>query len=65
MYFAIELTNVLVGDIMPEIHEGQLLREHLALKYSKVKWQYTQQKIGGGSKGMTVGGWDSATNQIC
>jgi type VI secretion system secreted protein Hcp len=40
------------------------LGEHLCLKFSKVKWKYTQQKISGGVGGSTVGGWDLAANKI-
>jgi type VI secretion system secreted protein Hcp len=29
-----------------------------------VKWKYTQQKIGGGMGGSTVGGWDLAANKV-
>jgi hypothetical protein len=35
----------------------------IGLKYSKVRWKYTQQKIGGGSSGNTAGGWDLSTNR--
>jgi type VI secretion system secreted protein Hcp len=36
----------------------------LGLKFSKIRWKYTQQKIAGGSSGNTAGGWDLATNRI-
>lgn len=61
-YFVIELKNVLVSCVAPEIHEGELLSEHLSLTYSKVNWKYTQQKVGGGACGNTMGGWDLAAN---
>jgi type VI secretion system secreted protein Hcp len=64
-YFELELTNILVSDVAPEIYEGEMLSEHLGLKYSKVKWRYTQQKAGGGSGGLTAGGWDLSVNRIC
>jgi type VI secretion system secreted protein Hcp len=64
-YFEIELENVLIGDIAPEIYEGDIMSEHLGLKYSKVKWRYIQQKISAGSNGLTAGGWDLATNRLC
>jgi type VI secretion system secreted protein Hcp len=63
-YFEIELENVLIGGVFPIIHEGDLLSEHLGLKYSKVRWKYTQQKISGGVAGNTIGGWDLATNRV-
>jgi type VI secretion system secreted protein Hcp len=40
------------------------LSETVNLKYSKIKWKYMQQKIGGGTGGATVGGWDLAANKI-
>jgi len=63
-YFEIELGNVLIGAVNPGIEAGSILTEHVSLKFSKVKWRYTQQKIGGGTGGSTVGGWDLATNQV-
>jgi type VI secretion system secreted protein Hcp len=63
-YFEIELENVLIGGISPGITAGSLLNEHVSLKFSKVKWKYTQQKIGGGVGGSTIGGWDLAANKI-
>ncbi len=63
-YFEIELENVLIGGVRPSIHEGDILSEHIGLKFSKVKWKYTQQKIGGGAGGNTAGGWDLAANRI-
>jgi type VI secretion system secreted protein Hcp len=63
-YFEIELENVLIGGIAPGIEPGTILDEHVSLKFSKIKWRYTQQKIGGGAGGSTVGGWDLAANKI-
>lgn len=63
-YFEIELENVLIGGVSPSVHEGDILSEHVALKYSKIKWKYTQQKIGGGACGNTAGGWDISANKI-
>ena len=63
-YFEIELENVLIGDVSPSVGEGDILHEHLGLKFSKVKWKYTQQKIGGGSGGNTAGGWDLSANKV-
>lgn len=64
-YFELEMTNVLVSEVSPEVHEGDFMSEHVSLKYSKVKWRYTQQKISGGARGLTAGGWDLAINRIC
>jgi type VI secretion system secreted protein Hcp len=63
-YFEIQLENVLVSGVAPSLHAGTLLSEHVSLKYSKIRWTYTQQGIGGGNKGSTVGGWDLATNRV-
>lgn len=63
-YFEIELENVLIGMITPGIEPGAILSENVCLKFSKVKWKYTQQKVGGGSGGNTTGGWDLSSNKI-
>lgn len=63
-YFEIEMENVLIGGVAPAIVEGDILQENLSLKYSKVKWKYTQQKIAGGSGGNTSGGWDLSSNKV-
>ncbi len=62
-YFEVELENVLIGSVAPVVTQGDILREDVGLKYSKVKWKYTQQKVGGGSGGNTSGGWDLAANK--
>jgi type VI secretion system secreted protein Hcp len=63
-YFEVELENVLIAHIAPGFAGGDIAAEGLGLKFSKVKWKYTQQKIGGGSGGNTAGGWDLTTNRI-
>jgi type VI secretion system secreted protein Hcp len=63
-YFEIELENVLIGAIMPKVEEGSIIQEKVGLKFSKIKWKYTQQKVTGGAGGNTSGGWDLATNKI-
>ena len=63
-YFEIEIENVLIGAVSPAVEEGDILTEDVALKFSKVKWKYTQQKISGGAGGNTSGGWDLSTNRI-
>lgn len=63
-YFEIELENVLIGRVSPVVAEGDILQELVNLKYSKVKWKYTQQKIAGGSGGNTSGGWDLSLNKV-
>jgi type VI secretion system secreted protein Hcp len=64
-YFEIELENVLIGMITPGIKGGgAILSENVCLKFSKVRWMYTKQQIGGGGAGNTAGGWDLAANKI-
>jgi type VI secretion system secreted protein Hcp len=63
-YFEVELENVLIGHVAPSFTAGPFPSENIGLKFSKVRWKYTQQKIGGGSSGNTAGGWDLATNRI-
>jgi len=63
-YFEIELENVLIGSVSPSVEPGNILTEDVAIKYSKVKWKYTQQKVGGGSGGNTSGGWDLSANKV-
>ena len=63
-YFEIQLENVLISGVAPSLVAGTILSEHVSLKYSKIKWAYTQQGIGGGGRGSTVGGWDLATNKV-
>ena len=63
-YFEVELENVLIAHIAPAFNGADIAKEHIGLKFSKVRWKYTQQKIGGGANGNTAGGWDLATNRI-
>lgn len=64
-YFEIELENVLIGMVKPHLSGADsYLTENVNLKFSKVKWRYVQQKIGGGAGGSTIGGWDAAANKI-
>ena len=63
-YFEIELENVLISSVAPAVEPGDILAEDVKLKYSKVKWKYTQQKVGGGAGGNTSGGWDLSANKV-
>lgn len=63
-YFEIELENVLISQITPSIEGGHILGEGVGLKYSRIKWKYTQQKVGGGTGGNTAGGWDLSANKV-
>jgi type VI secretion system secreted protein Hcp len=55
---------VLISHVAQGIGAGGMT-ENIGLKYSKVKWKYTQQKIAGGAGGNTAGGWDLSTNRVC
>ncbi|WP_295994302.1 type VI secretion system tube protein Hcp [Rugamonas sp.] len=63
-YYEIEIENVLIGSVTPEVEQGDILAEAVGFKFSKVRWKYTQQKISGGAGGNTSGGWDLASNRI-
>jgi type VI secretion system secreted protein Hcp len=64
-YFSIEIENVLIGLVKPNLGGADsFMSENINLKFSKVKWAYVQQKIGGGCGGNTAGGWDLSTNKI-
>lgn len=63
-YYEVELENVLIGAVNQSIHQGDILQDSVSLKFSKVRWKYTQQKMAGGAGGNTSGGWDLASNRI-
>jgi type VI secretion system secreted protein Hcp len=63
-YFEVELENVLVAHIAPSFAGAGQGIENLGLKFSRVRWRYTIQRVAGGAGGNTVGGWDLATNRI-
>ncbi|MGK5027459.1 Hcp family type VI secretion system effector [Janthinobacterium sp. RB2R34] len=62
-YYEVELENVMIANMDQVASEGGLLHDDIGLRFSKVKWKYTQQKIGGGAGGNTAGGWDLACNK--
>nr|WP_315401463.1 type VI secretion system tube protein Hcp [uncultured Duganella sp.] len=62
-YYEVELENVMIANMDQLISEGNILHDDIGLRFSKIKWKYTQQKIGGGSGGNTSGGWDLAGNK--
>lgn len=63
-YYEVELENVLIGSMDQVVHEGSVLHDSIGLKFARVKWKYTQQKIDGGASGNTSGGWDLSANKI-
>lgn len=58
------LENVLIGSMKPGLKPTGGMHEHLQLKFAKVTWKYTQQKITGGAGGSTMGGWDLSANKV-
>lgn len=62
-YYEVELENVMIANMDQLVNDGGLLQDEIGLRFSKVKWKYTQQKIGGGSGGNTAGGWDLSSNK--
>lgn len=64
-YYQVELENIMIASITQSMHEGKsILYDTIGLRFSKIKWTYTQQKISGGAGGSTAGGWDLAGNKI-
>ena len=63
-YYEVELENVLIANVEQLVSEGSVLHDSVGLRFSRVKWRYTQQKIGGGAGGNTAGGWDLSTNRV-
>lgn len=62
-YYEVELENVMIASMEQLVSQGSIVNDSIGLRFSKVKWKYTQQKIGGGAGGNTAGGWDLAANQ--
>jgi type VI secretion system secreted protein Hcp len=62
-YYEVELENVIVAYVAQGVAGGGM-SENIGLKFSKVRWRYTQQRIAGGAGGNTAGGWDLASNRI-
>lgn len=62
-YYEVEMENVMIANMDQLVREGGLVHDSIGLRFSKVKWKYTQQKIGGGVGGNTAGGWDLAGNK--
>jgi type VI secretion system secreted protein Hcp len=62
-YYQVELENVMIANMEQMISQGSILHDNIGLRFSKIKWSYTQQKISGGAGGNTAGGWDLAANK--
>jgi len=53
-----------IEGIKGESQDSAHKEEHFQLKFAKVTWKYTQQKISGGAGGSTAGGWDLSANKV-
>jgi len=62
-YYEMVLENVLVSSNKKSYGGSGLLIDQFTLHFTKITEKYTQQKIGGGVGGSTVGGWDLAANK--
>ncbi|MFN4264878.1 MAG: Hcp family type VI secretion system effector [Aquabacterium sp.] len=62
-YLLIEMNNVLVSSVTPQVGGEGLPSETFALRYSSIKWTYDEVKFDGttGHTGVT-GAWNLATN---
>lgn len=63
-YYEVELENVIIANIEQMVSQGSVLHDSIGLRYSKVKWKYTQQNIKGGASGNTAGSWNLSTNRV-
>lgn len=61
-FLELQLKNVIVASIHPEVAGEGLPREKFALKYSAIQWKYTQQKGEGGAGGTAQGAWSLTKN---
>lgn len=62
-YYEVRLDNLLIANMDQVLGDGGLLHDQIGLRFSKVKWMYTQQKISGGAGGNSAGGWDLSCNR--
>lgn len=62
-YYEVELENVIISNMDQILSDGNILHDEIGLRYSRVKWKYTQQKIAGGTGGNTAGGWCLSSNR--
>jgi type VI secretion system secreted protein Hcp len=63
-YYQIDLENVMIASVEQMVSQGNILHDSIGLRFSKVKWPYTQQKIAGGAGGNTAGGWDCQVHYL-
>lgn len=63
-YLEVVLTNAIIGTFHPGIETGSFFHEQVGFHFAKMNMKYTQQLVGGGAGGSTVGGWDLAANKV-
>lgn len=63
-YYQVELENVMIANMEQMVGQGSILRDQIGLRFSRVKWSYTQQRISGGAGGNTSGSWDLVANKV-
>jgi type VI secretion system secreted protein Hcp len=62
-YYEVELENVMIANMDQQMGDSGLVQDDIGLRFSKIKWKYTQQKRDGGIVGGSAGGWDLSGNQ--
>ena len=62
-YLVYTLDNTIVSSVSVSAGSGDRPTETITLNYSKIKWDFTEQKPDVGKKGNNGAVWDLATNQ--
>jgi type VI secretion system secreted protein Hcp len=62
-YYRVTLENVMISGITFDSSSG-IITEQVHLAYSKIKWEYVKQSVGGGTEGNTLGSWDQAAHKV-
>lgn len=55
----------MIAAMTPDSGEGGIIAERVRLAFAKIKWNYVEQSIRGGSQGNTSGGWDCTAHKVC
>lgn len=63
-YYQVGLENVMTANIRQMVGGSSILHDDFGLRFAKIKWTYTHQKIGGGSGGSTAGSWGLAAKKV-
>jgi type VI secretion system Hcp family effector len=62
-YMTYKLSDVVVSSVSVGGGGDELPVETVTFNYSKIEWEYTKQKVAGGTGGKTAGSWNLATNK--